>query len=70
MNVKKPRLFEYDDKNKIVDIFIREDPDCSFPFHQDDWYHQGLYLEEFIIYLERFFEENDLPYVLKRKKDD
>ncbi|MHA1408777.1 MAG: hypothetical protein ACTSQY_00415 [Candidatus Odinarchaeia archaeon] len=64
----KPRLFEYDDKNKIVDVFIRRDPDCPFPFHDDDWYHQGFYLDEFISYLEHFFEENDIPYILKKKK--
>lgn len=64
---ENPKLFEYDKKNGIVDVFVRKDPDCPFPFHLDDWYHQGFYLREFIIYLNDFFERYDLPHeVIKR----
>lgn len=59
---KKPKLFEYDSKNNIVDIFVKQDPQCPFPFHEDDWWHQGFYLEEFIIYLESFLRNNHINY--------
>jgi len=65
---EKPKLFEYDKNNDIVDVFVRRDPDCSFPFHEDDWYHQGFYLREFIIYLNDFFERYDLQYKITIKK--
>ena len=51
---KKPRLFEFDTENKIVDIFVRKDPKCPYPFHKDDWYHQGFYLDEFLTFLKLF----------------
>ena len=54
---KNPKLFEYDSKNKIVDIFVKQDPDCPFPFHKDDWYHQGFYKEEFIRIVDEFIKE-------------
>ncbi len=54
---KKPKLFEYDKENKIVDIFVRKDPDCPFPFHENDWYHQGFYLDNFLIFLGIFLED-------------
>ena len=53
--IKNPKLFEYDSKNKAVDVFVRQDPQCPFPFHKDDWYHQGFYLNEFVLYLNDFF---------------
>jgi len=59
---KEPKLFEYDSKNKIVDVFVRQDPYCPFPFHEEDWYHQGFFLEEFIIRLNCFFQNNNLDY--------
>ena len=63
--IENPKLFEYDSnngKNGIVDIFVKEDPACPFPFHKDDWYHQGFYLSSFITYLKLFFERHNLPY--------
>lgn len=65
---EKPKMFEYDSKNNIVDIFVREDLKCPFPFHEEDWYHQGLYLESFVIYIRDLFDRHDLPYMLL--KDD
>ena len=59
---KNPKLFEYDSNNNIVDVFVRKDPDCPFPFHEEDWWHQGFYFEEFRLYLNLFFERYDLPY--------
>lgn len=59
---KKPRLFEYDSKNEIVDIFLRQDPQCPFPFHEEDWYHQGFYLKGFILFLRDFFKRYNLQY--------
>ena len=59
---KKPKLFEFDSKNGIVDIFVKQDPDCPFPFHEEDWYHQGFYLHYFMIYLKLFLERHNLPY--------
>ena len=59
---KDPKMFEYDSNNNIVDVFVRKDPDCPFPFHEEDWWHQGLYFEEFRLYLNLFFERYDLPY--------
>ncbi len=61
---KDPKLFEYDSKNGIVDVFVKEDPRCPFPFHEGDWWHQGFYLQSFITYLKLFFERHDLPYKL------
>lgn len=63
MKVKKnPKPIEYDDTGGIVDIFVRRDPECPYPFHEDDWYHQGFYLKEFVRMLNRFFERNKLNY--------
>ena len=54
---KNPKLFEYDKLNKIVDIFIRKDPNCPYPFHAKDWYHQGFDLDNFLIFVSLFLEE-------------
>lgn len=62
---KKPKLFEYDRINNIVDVFVRQDPMCPFPFHEEDWYHQGWYLKHFIMFLNDFFERSDLPFQIK-----
>ena len=59
---KKPRLFEFDETEGIVDIFVKKDPRCPYPFHKDDWWHQGFYLWNFIDILNDFFERNDIPY--------
>lgn len=61
---KIPKLFEYDETEEIVDVFVKKDPDCPYPYHEDDCYHQGFYLENFIIFLNLFFVENDLPYIV------
>jgi len=61
---KNPKLFEYDSKNKAVDVFVRKDPRCPFPFHKDDWYHQGFYLDDFALRIKQFFHKNDLGYSL------
>jgi len=61
----KPKLFEYDDSEGIVDIFIKEDPQCPYPFSNGEWYHQGFYMNEFIIYLNDFFSRYKLPYNIK-----
>ncbi len=61
---KKPKLFEYDSKNDIVDVFVYKDPDCPFPFHEEDWWHQGFYLDNFMIILDVFIQKNNLPYHL------
>lgn len=65
---KNPKLFEYDSINKVVDLFVREDLECPFPFHEEDWYHQGYYLKSFIIYLNVFFERFKLPYKVNQLK--
>ena len=57
---KNPLLFEYDSKNDIVDIFVRQDPQCPFPFHEGDWWHQGWFLEHFILIVKEFFRRNYL----------
>ena len=59
---KNPRPFEYDPINNIVDIFVRQDPRCPFPFHEEDWWHQGFYLSNFLIYLNIFFKRYNLDY--------
>ncbi len=64
---KDPKLFEYDSKNGIVDIFVKEDPICPFPFHEGDWYHQGFYLTSFIRYLKDFFRRNNIDYKVIEK---
>ncbi len=66
---KNPKFFEYDSKNDMVDIFVRADLTCPFPFHKDDWWHQGLYLNSFIIYLNDLFERNNLPYTVMENKE-
>ena len=62
----QPKLFEFDPKNNIVDVFVYRDPDCPYPFTitntENVWYHQGFYLKEFLIILEVFLEKNNLPY--------
>ena len=63
---KDPKMFEYDSINKVVDIFVRKDDRCPFPFHEEDWYHQGQYLKDFIIMLKLFFERHDLPFIIMR----
>jgi len=65
---KNPKLFEYDSNNGngIVDIFVKEEPGCPFPFHKDDWYHQGFYLINFITYLNDFFERYNLQYKVRK----
>ena len=69
---KDPKLFEYDKNNNIVDIFVKADLTCPFPFHKDDWYHQGFYLQSFITYLKLFLEKHNLPYevILKSELED
>lgn len=62
-----PNLFEYDEKNRIVDIFVKKDPDCPHPFTNGEWWHQGFYLEEFAIILDIFFQKNRLPYSIIEK---
>lgn len=57
---KNPFLFEYDSKNKVVDVFVRQDPRCPFPFHEEDWWHQGFYLEDFVLRVKEFFKRNNL----------
>lgn len=64
---ENPKLFEYDSKNKIVDIFVKADLTCPFPFHKDDWYHQGFHLTSFLIYVNDLFERNDLDYEIVKK---
>ena len=59
---KNPKLFEYDSKNDIVDVFVKEDPRCPFPFHEEDWWHRGFYLWNFIDILNMFFKRNNLQY--------
>ena len=66
---KNPKIFEYDSKNNIVDIFVKEDPDCPFPFHKDDWWHQGFYFENFIIYINSFFKRVKLPYTVMKNQE-
>lgn len=63
-----PKLFEYDHINKIVDVFVKEDKNCPYPFITsssdlgDKAYHQGFRLEEFVIFLNDFFKRAELPY--------
>ena len=64
-----PRLFEYDSKNEIVDIFVRNDLTCPFPFHRYDWYHQGFYIKGFIMFLNDFFERYNLPYTVMKNEE-
>lgn len=70
----KPSLFEYDPKNDIIDVFVYLDQGCPYPFtitnthkREDIWYHQGFYLEEFMILLDIFLQKNNLPYELIEK---
>lgn len=63
---KNPKLFEYDDTEDIVDVFIKEDKKCPYPFTNKEWYHQGFYLKNFILYLNDFFERYDLPYKINQ----
>ena len=64
---KNPKLFEYDPENKIVDIFIKKDPTCPYPFHEEDWYHQGFYLNEFILFVNDFFRRYGLLFEITPK---
>jgi len=63
---KKPKMFEYDKNYDIVDIFVRKDPQCPFPFHEENWWHQGLYLTSFITYVNDLFKRNNLPYKIRK----
>ncbi len=65
--LKNPKLFEYDSINNIVDIFVKKDPKCPFPFHMNDWYHQGFFLKNFIIYVNNLFERYNLNYKVEKK---
>jgi hypothetical protein len=65
--LEQQRLFEYDETEDIVDVFVKKDPQCPYPFTNGEWYHQGFYLEEFIIYLNSFFEKNELPFEVVKK---
>jgi len=65
----KPKLFEYDETEDIVDVFVYRDPDCPYPYtitntrsDKDIWTHQGFHLKEFMIILEVFLKKNNLPY--------
>ena len=64
---ENPKLFEYDSKNQAVDVFVREDPRCPFPFHEEDWYHQGFWFKDFLKELNTFFRRNYLPYRVVHK---
>jgi len=61
---ENPKVFEYDSKNKAVDVFVRPDLRCPFPFHKDDWFHQGFFLNDFVSMIKQFFHKNDLGYSL------
>lgn len=61
-------MFEYDETEDIVDIFVKKDPICPYPFTNKEWYHQGFYLLNFLTYLNDFFERNNLPYKVERNK--
>jgi len=65
---KEPGVLEFDEKNQVIDLFVREDKDCPFPFHENDWYHQGFTIREFIIILREFFEKHKLPFVVEEVK--
>ncbi len=65
----KPKLFEYDETEDIVDVFVYRDPHCPYPYtitntrsDKDIWTHQGFHLKEFMIILEVFLKKNNLPY--------
>ena len=62
---KDPKMFEYDSKNQAVDIFVREDERC--PFHEEDWYHEGFWIKDFILELKLFFERYNLQYEIIKK---
>lgn len=57
-----PKLFEYDETEGIVDIFVKQDPKCPYPFTNGKLYHQGFPLKQFLIYLNDFFERSGLEY--------
>lgn len=65
---KNPKLFEYDSKNDIIDVFVKQDPRCPFPFHEEDWWHQGFYLWNFVDILNFFFKRNKLPYTVMKNE--
>ena len=67
---KNPKLFEYDPDNKIVDIFVKKDPTWPYPYRENDWYHQGFYLNEFILLLNDFFRRYELPFIIKHEKEE
>lgn len=67
----KSNLFEYDQKNNIVDVFIYKDTRCPYPFTitntRDEnhiWFHQGFFMDDFIRELGVFLRKNDLPYYI------
>jgi len=57
---ENPKLFEYDSKNKIIDVFVREDPECPYPFHWEDWYHQGFDLVHFMRFVAGVLEKANI----------
>lgn len=65
---KNPRVFEYDETEGIIDIFVRKDPNCPYPFHEDDWYHEGFTVEEFFDALQDLLKENHLEKKAKEEK--
>ena len=69
-----PQLFEFDSKNKIVDVFVYRDPDCPYPYtitntrnDSNIWTHQGFYLNEFMMILDVFLRKNNLPFEIIEK---
>jgi hypothetical protein len=65
---KNPKLFEFDETEEIVDVFVKEDLECPYPFTNGEWYHQGFYLSNFIIFVNDLFERNNLPYEVIKKE--
>ena len=64
-----PKLFEFDSKNKVIDVFVRPDPECPFPFTNGDWFHQGFDIEEFVEFLKGLCRNNDLGHRIFILKD-
>lgn len=71
----EPKLFEYDEGNKIVDVFTYKDPRCPYPYSitntrndSDIWTHQGFYVTDFIERLKGFLSENNLPFTIQKKE--
>lgn len=60
----KPRLFEYDETEGIVDVFVYRDYQCPYTYtitntrdDRDIWNHQGFYIKEFIRMVEEILEK-------------